>query len=184
MNSKLKSAAKLATKVAGKRVAQAVAVHAFAKKAPIIGGLLASEEVIKKLAHASHDLLAGHPVGARNELQQAITHAVGAGVNILGGASIAGMTAGVVAQTLAQQHAATIAANKPIAPQESRTLYGKLADQANLGISFFQTVMIMREQWKSMLPQANQPPQASAPTAPKARTAKAAKATNSKKKKV
>lgn len=152
MNSKLKSAAKLATKAAGKRMAQAVAVHAFAKKAPILGGLLASEEVIKKLAHAGHDYLAGHPVGARNELQQAITHAVGAGVNILGGASIAGMTAGVVAQTLAQQHAATIAANKPIAPQQDRTLYGKLADQANLGITFFQTALAMREQWQQLQP--------------------------------
>ncbi|MEN9865469.1 MAG: hypothetical protein RL748_1059, partial [Pseudomonadota bacterium] len=68
MNSKLKSVAKSATKVAGKRMAQAVAVHAIAKRAPILGGILASEEVIRKLAHAGHDLLAGHPVGARNEL--------------------------------------------------------------------------------------------------------------------
>lgn len=167
MNSKLKSVAKSATKVAGKRMAQAVAVHAFAKKAPILGGILASEEVIRKLAHAGHDLLAGHPVGARNELQQAITHAVGAGVNIIGGASIAGMTAGVVAQTLAQRHAAEIASKKPAAPDDSRTLYGKLADQAGFGVALIQGALLLRDQWQKMQPRVPTPAQV-VPEAPAA----------------
>ena len=146
------SLAKTAARVAAKRLAQAAAVRAFAKKAPLIGGLMASEDILKKLAHAGHDYLAGHPVGARNELQQAITHAIGAGVNLIGGASIVGMTAGVVAQTLAQQHAAGIAASKPAAPKQGRTLYGKITDTAQTGAALLQNAMTMRQQIQSLTP--------------------------------
>jgi hypothetical protein len=135
---KLKSITQVVGKQAAKRLTQAIAVRAFAKKAPVLGAIMAYEDVIKKLAHAGHDLLAGHPAGARNELQQAITHAVGAGVNLIGGVSLIGMTTGLVAQTLAQRHAASIAATKPNAPLETRTLYGKLADQAGIGASVLQ----------------------------------------------
>ena len=156
MNSKkVESVAQIATRVAGKRLAQAVAARTFAKKAPIIGALMASEDIIKKLAHAGHDYLAGHPVGAQNELQQAITHAIGAGVNLIGGASIVGMTAGVVAQTLAQQHAAGIAAAKPPAPKDKRTLYGKLSDTASQGAALLQNAMTMRQQIQNLSPRSS-----------------------------
>jgi hypothetical protein len=147
---KLKSITKVVGKQAAKRLTQAIAVRAFAKKAPVLGAIMASEDVIKKLAHAGHDFLAGHPAGARNELQQAITHAIGAGVNLLGGVSLIGMTTGLVAQTLAQRHAATIAATKPDAPLENRTLYGKLADQAGVGVSLYQKAVEFREDLKQL----------------------------------
>jgi hypothetical protein len=146
------SVARVATRFAGKRLAQAVAMRAFAKKAPIIGALMASEDIFKKLVYAGHDYLSGHSAGAQNELQQAITHAVGAGVNLLGGASIIGMTAGVVAQTLAQQHAANIAAQKPIAPMDKRTLYGKFSDKASQSAALLQTAMTMQQQIQALKP--------------------------------
>lgn len=133
-----------------KRLAQAAATRAFARKAPLIGALMASEDVIKKLAHAGHDLLAGHPAGARNELQQAITHAIGAGANVLGGVSVVGITAGLVGQVLARQHAQTLAAAKPLAPLEDRTLYGKLADQADHGLRLARSVLALRAGWQAM----------------------------------
>ncbi|MBI3230309.1 MAG: hypothetical protein HYZ45_09090 [Burkholderiales bacterium] len=97
-------------------VARTLVAKAFAKKAPIIGAIIASEDVLKKLRAASEDLMNGHPEGAKNELQQAVTHAVGATVNFVGGVSIVGMTAGLVAQTMAQRHADQIAAQKPPHP--------------------------------------------------------------------
>ncbi len=89
---------------------------AFAKKAPIIGALISSEDVLKNLRAASGDLITGHPEGAKNELQQAVTHAVGATVNFVGGVSLVGMSAGLIAQTMAQRYANQIAAQKPIHP--------------------------------------------------------------------
>jgi hypothetical protein len=145
-----KSLTQQALETTGKRLAQVVATRAFARKAPLIGALMASEDVIKKLAHAGHDLLAGHPAGARNELQQAITHAIGAGANILGGVSVVGITAGLVGQVLARQHADTLAASKPLAPLEDRTLYGRLFDQADKGLKMAQGVLTVRAQWQEL----------------------------------
>lgn len=93
-------------------------VKAFAKKAPILGAIIASEDVLKKLQAASSDFLSGHPEGAANELQQAITHAVGAGVNFIGGVSLVGMSTGMIAQTMAQHHAEQIAKQKPPHPKD------------------------------------------------------------------
>lgn len=158
-----------AVEATGKRLAQAVATRAFARKAPVIGALMASEDVIKKLAHAGHDLLAGHPAGARNELQQAITHAIGAGANILGGVSIVGITAGLVGQVLARQHADTLAAAKPLAPLEDRTLYGKLFDQANQGLKLARGVLELRAGWQA-LGQTMEPTKAATPSPAKSVT--------------
>jgi hypothetical protein len=139
-------------KQAKKRLTQAITARAFAKKAPILGAIMASEDVLRKLAHAGHDYLAGHPGGAKNELQQAITHAVGASVNLLGGVSLIGITTGLVAQTLAQRHAASIAATKPDAPDDARTLYGKLADKAGISAKLLQSGVEFQQELQQLRP--------------------------------
>jgi hypothetical protein len=113
-----------------KTVVRTIAARAFAKKAPILGAILASEDVLKKLGAAGLDYMAGHKLGAKNELQQAITHAVGAAVNFAGSMSILGMTAGMVAQTMAQRHADSIAAKKPPPPDIKPTMYTTVVNTA------------------------------------------------------
>lgn len=103
-------------------VTRTLVAKAFAKKAPIIGAIIASEDVLKKLHAASSDYLSGHPQGAKNELQQAVTHAVGAGVNFLGGVSLVGMSAGLVAQTMAQRFAQQLAEQKPAHPRPVKSV--------------------------------------------------------------
>jgi hypothetical protein len=113
-----------------KVVVRTIAAKAFAKKAPIIGAIIATEDVLRKLGAAGNDYLSGHPAGAANELQQAITHAVGAAVNFIGGVSILGMTTGMVAQTMAQRHAASIASKKPPRPDNEPTVYSSVVKKA------------------------------------------------------
>lgn len=99
-----------------KAAIRSLTVRVFAKRAPIVGAIVASEDVLRKLGAAGSDFLSGHGAGAKNELQQAATHAIGSVANLLGGVSVIGMAAGMVVQAIAQTHAETIAARKPPHP--------------------------------------------------------------------
>ncbi|WP_338846554.1 hypothetical protein V8J88_22760 [Massilia sp. W12] len=112
-------------------ITRTLVAKAFAKKAPVLGAIIASEDVLKKLQAAGSDWLSGHPEGAKNELQQAVTHAVGAGVNFIGGLSLIGMTGGLVAQAMAQRHAQQIAEKKPPHPKLDDSLLSKVKQTAD-----------------------------------------------------
>jgi hypothetical protein len=119
-----------------KAAVKTFATRAFAKKAPIVGAIIASEDVIRKLGAAGSDFLAGHREGAKNELQQAVSHAFGAAANFIGGVSVLGMTAGMVAQTMAQKYAENIAANKPPHPKKTTpTFYAGVVKKAKSAAS-------------------------------------------------
>lgn len=125
-------------------VARTLVAKAFAKKAPIIGAIIASEDVLKKLRAAGEDWMSGHPEGAKNEFQQAVTHAVGATVNFVGGVSLVGMSAGLIAQTMAQRHAEQIAQKKPQHPDDEEGMLGnavKRAKQASQTAKVVETVL-------------------------------------------
>lgn len=113
-----------------KLLVRTVAAKAFAKKTPIIGAIIASEDVFRSLGAAGSDYFSGHKEGAKNELQQAVSHAVGSAANFIGGVSILGLTSGMVAQTMAQKFAESIAAKKPPHPNPKPAFYDSAVNTA------------------------------------------------------